>query len=209
MNLKVCGMKSPGNMREVAALLPDYMGFIFWKPSARYFEGDLPDLPGSIQKVGVFVDATASEILEKIEKYSLDLVQLHGSESALFCETLKNDARRMTNDLRAVKIIKAFSISHDFDFVILAEYEQACDYFLFDTKGKKPGGNGAIFDWALLRNYVGKKPIFLSGGIAPVSVQALKSLDFPIFAIDINSQFETEPGIKNASAIARFKNELQ
>jgi phosphoribosylanthranilate isomerase len=106
------------------------------------------------------------------------------------------------------KIIKAFSVDENFDFGSLTEYEAVCDYFLFDTKGKNPGGNGQVFDWRLLKNYLGDKPVFLSGGIGPESVRLINELDLPIFAIDINSRFETEPGIKNASAIARFKNEL-
>ncbi len=200
MKLKVCGMKNEANMLEVASLLPDFMGFIFWEKSARFFDGKLPDLPESVKKVGVFVDASEAEICEKIEKFGLDLIQLHGQESPDFCRKLKSEQ---------MEIIKAFSIDESFDFTVLDRYEAVCDYFLFDTKGKNPGGNGLVFDWELLQKYKGQKPIFLSGGIAPESAQALKNLDFPIYAIDINSKFEVEPGLKNTSAIARFKNELQ
>ncbi|RZJ69730.1 phosphoribosylanthranilate isomerase [Flavobacterium sp.] len=200
MKIKVCGMKDKANMTAVASLLPDFMGFIFWEKSARYFDGDLPNLSGSIKKVGVFVDASEAEIRAKIDRYDLDLIQLHGSESPAFCRELKSGT---------IEIIKAFSVDEDFDFGILDRYEASCDYFLFDTKGKNPGGNGLVFDWKLLANYAGQKPVLLSGGIAPDSVQALKNLTFPIYAIDINSKFEIEPGVKNASAIANFKNELQ
>ena len=89
VRVKICGMKYPDNILEVGSLLPDYMGFIFWDKSARYFDGIIPELPKSIQKVGVFVDANFDEILEKIEKYDLQVIQLHGHESAEFCKTLK------------------------------------------------------------------------------------------------------------------------
>jgi phosphoribosylanthranilate isomerase len=207
MKIKVCGMKNEASIAEVASLLPDFMGFIFWEKSPRHFDGILPELPQSIRKVGVFVDASEAEIFGKIAKYDLDLVQLHGKESVEFVSKFKSNAENeMAKDL---KVIKAFSVDENFDFGILKGYEPACDYFLFDTKGKNPGGNGRAFDWQLLQKYSGKKPIFLSGGIAPESARALQELDLPIFAIDINSRFETGPGIKNASAIARFTKELK
>jgi len=54
VGIKICGMKYPDNIIEVGSLLPDYMGFIFWEKSARYFDGVIPTLPQSIKKVGVF-----------------------------------------------------------------------------------------------------------------------------------------------------------
>jgi len=188
MKLKICGMKYPENIDAVAQLLPDYMGFIFYDKSARYFENELPEIPESIVKVGVFVNASLDEILYKIRQYNLQTVQLHGNESPDFCALL-----RCIN----VEIIKVFSIDDSFDFDVISAYENVCDYFLFDTKGEKPGGNGQTFNWQLLENYASKKPIFLSGGIGLTEIQKIKELKLPIHAIDINSKFETEPGVKN------------
>ena len=149
-------MKYPENILEVGSLLPDYMGFIFWEKSARYFDGEILNLPKSIKKVGVFVNATSEEILEKIEKYDLQAVQLHGSESVKFCESLKNILPKL------IDIIKVFSILDTFDFAELKPFEDVCDFFLFDTKGKLPGGNGTTFDWKVLKNYTSTKvPILL------------------------------------------------
>lgn len=199
MKLKICGMKYPDNILQVGALLPDYMGFIFWEKSARYFDGIIPELPKSIKKVGVFVNAPLEEILEKIEKHDLQAIQLHGDESVAFCKKLKNSLPNQ------IEIIKVFSILDTFDFAILKPFESVCDYFLFDTKGKLPGGNGTTFDWKVLEKYPSTKPFFLSGGIGIEEikklVETLHCNDFtknlPIYAIDVNSKFEIEPGLKN------------
>lgn len=194
MKLKICGMKYPENILEVASLLPDYMGFIFWEKSARYFDGIIPELPKSIKKVGVFVDETSEEILKKVTKHNLQAVQLHGNESVEFCKILN---KQLPN---SIEIIKVFSILDTFDFQVLKPFESVCDYFLFDTKGKLPGGNGTTFDWKVLEKYPSAKPFFLSGGIGMEELQAVNEIlktNLAVYAIDINSKFEIEPGLKN------------
>nr|WP_281336272.1 tryptophan synthase subunit beta [Flavobacterium eburneipallidum] len=194
MKLKICGMKYPDNILEVASLLPDYMGFIFWEKSTRYFDGIIPTLPTSIKKTGVFVDETVAIIVEKVLKHDLQAVQLHGHESVEFCETLKKSLPKET------EIIKVFSILDTFDFQVLKPFESVCDYFLFDTKGKLPGGNGTTFDWKVLEKYPSTKPFFLSGGIGIEEVEAVNEIsktNLPVYAIDVNSKFEIEPGLKN------------
>jgi len=196
MKLKICGMKYPDNILEVGSLLPDYMGFIFWEKSARYFDGIIPELPKSIRKVGVFVNETLEIILDKTKKYDLQAVQLHSQESVEFCSELK------VKFGSSIEIIKVFSADENFDFSVLKPYESVCDYFLFDTKGKLPGGNGTIFDWRILENYPSTKPFFLSGGIGIEELDSIKKIsktNLPIYAIDINSKFEIEPGLKNTS----------
>lgn len=201
MKLKICGMKDSDNIREIASLLPDYLGFIFWEKSARFFNGEIPEIPKSILKVGVFVDAGFDDIKSKIQHYKLDLVQLHGNETLEFCRKLKT---------LNIKIIKAFSINDEFDFEILKQYDSVCDYFLFDTKGKLPGGNGTTFDWELLEKYELEKQYFLSGGIGIEEVTKIKEFqknkasEFCI-AIDVNSKFESEPGIKKEKELLEFK----
>jgi phosphoribosylanthranilate isomerase len=196
MKLKICGMKYPDNMLEVGSLLPDYMGFIFWPKSARYFDREMPNLPKSIKKTGVFVNENISVIEEKVTKYDLQAVQLHGQESAAFCSELK------TKFGTSIEIIKVFSADENFDFSVLEPYESVCDYFLFDTKGKLPGGNGTTFDWKILEKYPSTKPFFLSGGIGIEELENINEIsktNLPLYAIDINSKFEIEPGLKNTS----------
>jgi phosphoribosylanthranilate isomerase len=200
--LKICGMKYPDNILEVGSLLPDYMGFIFWGKSARYFDEVIPTLPKSIQKVGVFVNATSEEILEKIKKHDLQAVQLHGNEAVEFCESLKKKLPK------GIDVIKVFSILDTFDFAALKPFEPLCDYFLFDTKGKLPGGNGTTFDWKVLEQYPSNKPFFLSGGIGTDELEDIKQvlkMNLPIYAIDVNSKFEIEPGLKDIERLMDIK----
>ncbi|TXD72297.1 phosphoribosylanthranilate isomerase [Aequorivita antarctica] len=210
--LKICGMKH--NVAEVAAIQPDYMGFIFYEKSPRFFDGEvIPKLPAGIKKVGVFVDASVEEILEKVRKYNLNIIQLHGDESVDFCKKLKeglDGARSDKSD--TIEIWKVFSIRDKFDFEILKSYESIVDKFLFDTKGKEKGGNGFTFNWEILKNYPSKKPFILSGGIGLEEIESLKNLlktDLPIHAIDVNSKFETAPGMKDVSALKSFTEVLK
>lgn len=202
IKLKICGMKYSENIQEIATLKPDYLGFIFWDKSSRKFDlYELPKLDSNIKKVGVFVDATLEEIQNKIKTFQLDIIQLHGKESVDYCANLKNEN---------IEIIKAFSINNDFDFSQLKAYENVVDYFLFDTKGKLPGGNGTTFDWEILENYNLQKPFFLSGGIGLTEITKTKefldsNLSKYCYAIDVNSRFETEPGLKNKIDLEKFK----
>jgi phosphoribosylanthranilate isomerase len=201
IKLKICGMKHSQNIQEIATLKPDYLGFIFWKKSSRKFDlKELPKLESNLKKVGVFVDATIEEIQKKIKDFQLDIIQLHGKETIAFCSTLKKEK---------IEIIKAFSMNTDFDFNQLQAYENVVDYFLFDTKGKLPGGNGTTFDWQVLKNYKLQKPFFLSGGIGLTETDKIQEflhsdLSNYCHAIDINSRFEIEPGLKNKIEIEKF-----
>jgi phosphoribosylanthranilate isomerase len=202
MKLKVCGMRTPENIEALAALNPDYMGFIFWASSSRFVNKITPLLPNKIKKTGVFVDATIDYIETIIKEHKLQAVQLHGKEAPEFCAYIK------TLD---VEVIKAFSMKEAFDFKSLEPYEIACDFYLFDTKGELPGGNGYGFDWSILKNYPSVKPFFLSGGIGKEEVSQileLRNTDLPLYAIDVNSKFESAPGVKKIDELEQFKNEL-
>lgn len=208
MKLKVCGMKYQDNITQVAALQPDYLGFIFYKKSSRFFNGIIPELPKAIKKVGVFVDASLEFILDKIETHQLDIVQLHGQEPPEFCNELRH--AELDSASHPVEIIKVFSIKDHFDFSVLQPFENICNYFLFDTKGELPGGNGYTFNWEILKHYPSTKPYFLSGGIELNEVKSIKSfLNQPeskyCYAIDINSKFEIKPGLKNIEELKEFK----
>ena len=195
-------MKETENITEISALQPDYLGFIFWEKSKRNMTLDaIPELPETIKKVGVFVDASIQEIAAKINQYQLDVIQLHGNESVIFCRNVKK---------LGVEVIKVFSMNSNFNFSLVKEYVLVVDYFLFDTKGKLPGGNGVTFDWKILENYHCDTPYFLSGGIGTTEIDGLKEfLKSPAakkcYAIDVNSRFEKKPGIKNKIKLQKFK----
>ena len=203
IKLKVCGMVYPANILEVAALRPDYMGFIFYQASPRYVGKHFaipPALPDSIKRVGVFVNEKTKDMVTLATTHHLDYLQLHGNEPHAQCRELQQ---------AGMQIIKAFSISPAFDFAAVAEYEGMVDYFLFDTAGRQYGGTGNVFDWQLLRKYHQRLPFFLSGGLGPHNVAQWKSLgDMNIFALDVNSGVEDRPGVKNISAIHELMNNL-
>ncbi len=199
--LKVCGMKFTENIQQVAALQPDYLGFIFYEKSKRNFEGIIPKLSKNIKKTGVFVDEYLEIVVSLVEEYQLEAIQLHGDETVDYIKELKSH-------LPKGEIIKVFSIKDSFDFNVLKPYKEIVDYFLFDTKGEEKGGNGIQFDWRVLENYPFEKPFFLSGGIGLDDVKKIKEITnstLPIYGIDINSKFESKPGFKNIEEIKNFK----
>jgi len=206
LRLKVCGMRQAENIVAILALQPDYLGFIFYPKSSRFVGEELPaeilnQVPASTQKVGVFVNASVANILEKVSKYKLEAVQLHGEESPAMCLELKNSG---------LIVLKAFSVDDAFDFNSLKPYEGTCHYYLFDTKGKEYGGNGVRFNWEILKNYTGETPFFLSGGIDLEHAAQIKALELPLLkGIDINSRFELSPALKDSSKVASFFKQMR
>ena len=204
MKLKVCGMKYVENLQSIAALQPNYMGFIFYEKSKRNFEGVIPKLPRNIKKTGVFVNEFLEIVVSLTQEYQLEALQLHGDESVEYIKELKVH-------LPNIEIIKVFGIKDTFDFSILQPYLEVVDYFLFDTKGKERGGNGVKFDWSVLKAYPFDKPFFLSGGIGLNDINEVKKIKnsgLPVYAVDINSRFETQPGLKNIANVKKFQEQL-
>ncbi|CAL2103588.1 N-(5'-phosphoribosyl)anthranilate isomerase [Tenacibaculum sp. 190130A14a] len=214
-------MKYVENIQQVAELTPDYLGFIFYDRSPRNFEGIIPELPKSIKKVGVFVNEYIEIAVSLIQEYQLDAVQLHGDESVEYIQKLKEAFQTAEEELitqlkkkrkpRNVEVIKVFGVKDEFDFTVLKPYETEVDYFLFDTKGKERGGNGITFNWKVLENYNSETPLFLSGGIGLKEIPEIQKIvnsNLPIHALDVNSKFETKPGVKSVKDLAKFKKEL-
>ena len=204
MKLKVCGMRYDHNILEIDSVKPDYMGFIFYEGSARHMTSSIPTLSTSIKKVGVFVNASFDVIVDKINTYNLQAVQLHGKETPEFCKSLQ---------ALNIEIIKVFSIKNEFNFAILTPYETVCDYYLFDTKGPLAGGNGYCFDWSVLELYPSTKPYFLSGGIGLENADQLQEFKTSVaatycHAVDVNSKFEDSPAKKNKNNLEHFKHLL-
>lgn len=202
LKIKICGITQKENMLEIAAFLPDYMGFIFFEKSPRNVSDKIDELPlnelsAAIKKVAVFVNKPIEEVEKIIRGYGFDRVQLHGNESPEYCRKLQ----------KIVPVIKAFGVTNKLPDE-LAAYENCCDYFLFDTKGKNAGGTGTAFDHNILKDYTMTKPFFLAGGIGPEHAkdQAFrKVITHPLlYALDINSRFETSPGMKDVGLIEKF-----
>jgi len=195
-------MRYPENIRDVEALQPDYLGFIFYAPSPRFVGMDyiIPELSPSIKRVGVFVNETESVILHTAMLMKLDMVQLHGTESPALCAAIKS---------HGIGVVKAFSVDDTFDFAKTTPYEDAVDFVLFDTKGKHYGGNAVTFNWDVLDRYNQKVPFFLSGGLAADNVLGIEKLmHMNLHALDMNSGVEDAPALKNIQKIRQLKEQL-
>ncbi|MGQ8337117.1 phosphoribosylanthranilate isomerase [Sunxiuqinia sp. A32] len=206
LKIKVCGMRDPENIQGVLKALPDFLGYIFY-PKSKRFIGNQPDavifdtVPRSTQKVGVFVNEDIKQVISLCREYNLQVAQLHGNESPEYCQDVSNEK---------ITVFKAFSLNEEFDFSVLPSYSKCVDYFLFDTKGKLPGGTGLKFNWEILDQYQLEVPFFLSGGIGPDDVTAIKKLNHSqLFGLDINSGFEVEPALKDVEAVRKFIQEIR
>lgn len=199
-------MTDISNIRDVVGIYPDFIGYIFYPGSARYIGSD-PDrrifreVPSEILKTGVFVNEPMDVITEKKYEFGLDFIQLHGDESPEDCRFLKE---------QGIKVIKSFSMDDNFRFSITESYEENCEYFLFDTKSISRGGSGNKFDWSVLNYSRLGRPFFLSGGIRPDDFNTVMNIkNDKLFAVDINSRFEINPGIKDIDRIVKFINEFR
>ncbi len=253
MIVKVCGMREPENIRDVAALGVDWIGFIFYPKSPRYVSqirsraGIIPDysvfmkheelsskelssketsskelsskelsskelsskelsskeMMRQVKRVGVFVDDMPQNIVTRAVNYELDIIQLHGSESVIMIDNLRSTLAPSIR--KGIKFMKALSISTAEDILRYKEYEGHVDYFIFDTQTPLVGGSGNHFDWNMLDAYDGNTPFILSGGVGPDDAERVLSIRHPMFAgIDLNSQFETAPAVKNVDALKAF-----
>jgi phosphoribosylanthranilate isomerase len=210
MRVKVCGVTMPSQLEALDEMGVDLAGFIFYPKSPRYMVEKistdyLRKFKGKIAKVGVFVNMPFEELMRTVEDYRLDMVQLHGDEIPRYCEQVAN----------YITVIKAFRLSDNDPIDWMAKpYEEACDMYMFDTLGAGYGGTGKKFDWNVLKNSTIDKLFFLSGGIEPSDEKRLKSfvkeeIAKKIFAVDINSKFETSPGVKDLEKVREFVERLK
>jgi len=206
MKVKVCGITNQTAIIDSLGI--DYIGHIFWEPSKRYVSPEQIALqPINNKRVGVFVDDSIETVIKVAKKLSLKGVQLHANEDAKYIQQLKVE-------LPDTLIIKAVAIATTDDLFHLDRFDRWVDLFIFDTKGKLPGGNGTQFDWNILSNYKGTTPFLLSGGIGPVDINAIrnfkKQLNHPQFiGVDLNSKFEDSPGVKNVEKLTNFVSSLK
>ncbi len=206
LKVKVCGMTDPGNVQAVCKYQPDYIGFIFYHRSVRYV-GSEPDpelfssVPKDVSKTAVFVNEHYEKMVEISDKHGIGVLQLHGMESPETCKALR---------IHGKTVIKVFPGDQLENERLLSDYSGAADYFLFDTPVISHGGSGRKFDWSILGRLRSEVKFFLSGGISMSDIELLKSIDRPSFyAVDINSRFETEPGIKDPEMAGKFINEIR
>ena len=208
MRLKVCGMTQPAQIDELEIIGATFAGLIYYPKSPRYALRHMTTTHikaiKNINKVGVFVNASVEEVRHMVDECRLHMVQLHGDETPKYCEKIAD----------YISVVKAFRIApgDNIEWKI-KDYMDVCDMFLFDTEGAGYGGTGKKFDWNMLKGSQIGKPYFLSGGITPADVKAIKEFSKEpvakaLFAVDINSKFETAPGVKYMEKVSSFFNEL-
>lgn len=201
-------MTQPAQIEELETIGVTFAGLIFYPKSPRYAlrfmtTSHIKSIK-NINKVGVFVNGSVEDVRYMVDECRLHMVQLHGDETPKYCEKIAD----------YISVVKAFRISpgDNIEYKI-RDYMDVCDMFLFDTEGAGYGGTGKKFDWTMLKGLQIGKPYFLSGGIAPGDVPAIKAfakdpVAKALFALDINSKFEESPGIKDMTKVRAFKNEL-
>jgi phosphoribosylanthranilate isomerase len=200
LKIKICGMREPGNIREVSGLNPDFMGFIFYPGSKRYAGRLSPvtvkGLPTGIKKVAVFVNATREEVHSTCKAYSIRILQLHGNEPPEVCRAFREEG---------FQVIKAFRVGRGLDLREMEKYNESCDLVLLDSSAEGYGGTGQKFNWRHLGDYRSPLPFFLSGGIGANDADRIRQLDVPqLYGVDLNSRFEVKPGMKNSRELETF-----
>ena len=195
-------MRDSNNIKDLLKLDIDYMGMIFYEKSLRYVERHpVYTSTDKVKKVGVFVNENFQTIMEKAEAFNLDIIQLHGNETPELCEKIK---------ATGLDVFKAFGVDDNFDFKTTVPFSKSSSLFIFDTKSKGYGGSGKKYNWGKLSEYKGKTGFLLSGGISPGDADQLKSFEHPLFAgVDLNSGFETSPGVKDIKKIRLFIEEVK
>jgi phosphoribosylanthranilate isomerase len=215
MRLKVCGMTEPAQVEALEKMEVTFAGFIFYPKSPRYALRHMTTMQikafKTINKVGVFVNASVDEIKYMVDECRLQMVQLHGDETPKFCEKIAD----------YISVVKAFRIAEGDNIAYkIHEYMDICDMFLFDTQpltqgAENPyGGTGKKFNWDLLKTVDVGKPYFLSGGIGPDDVDDVQQfMKGPaakaLFALDVNSKFETSPGVKDMAKVSKFYTDIK
>jgi phosphoribosylanthranilate isomerase len=220
MKVKVCGMTDIDQMHQLGELGVEFAGFIFYPKSPRYVfkhgltGADVKKAKLKVYKVGVFVDASQEEIMKQVKDFGLDMVQLHGHETPYECSKISD----------YIHVIKAFRfVDNDHVSWTIKDYYQDADMFLFDTgvvQAKDEhkdkfifGGTGRKFNWNRLKGLDIGKPFFLSGGIEPTDAGLVKEfIKEPVakdlFVVDVNSRFESSPGVKDMEKVKQFITEI-
>ncbi|KNB60807.1 phosphoribosylanthranilate isomerase [Chryseobacterium sp. Hurlbut01] len=207
--LKVCGLTQLSQIHELVALKIDFLGFIFYEKSPRFVLNhltldDISKINHS-RKVGVFVNETIENIVEISEKSDLNLIQLHGDENDEYILRLR---KSLSEKIQIIKVIRIGNQTIEELQNTINRQPITNNYLLFDTDSKAFGGTGNTFDWQILNQLKINKPYFLSGGISLENVDESNKLIQQPFALDVNSKFETEPGIKDVEKIKKLYEKL-
>lgn len=208
MRVKVCGITQEEQLVQLPDAGVSFAGFIFYPKSPRYVLRHMTTSQikkeNKLNKVGVFVNTSVEEILHMVDECRLHMVQLHGDETPKFCEKIAD----------YISVVKAFRFSETDNIGYrIQEYMEYCDMFMFDTEGVGYGGTGKKLNLNKLKGLSVGKPYFLSGMIEPGDANQLNEFaQLPeakaLFAIDISTNFEKQPGVKDINLIKNFTQQL-
>lgn len=201
LKVKICGMRKPQNIEEVNLLNPDYLGFIFYSDSPRNMNNNPDAIPETkAKRVGVFVNSDIETIIKKAREFKLTTIQLHGNESPKVCSLIME---------LGYEVFKAFKIDDNTTVKEIEPFKDACTAFLFDTNTPLHGGSGVKFNWSKLDEIAQVGKFFLSGGITADDADEILGLNYEnLIGVDLNSKFETEPGLKNINLLQGFMDKI-
>lgn len=205
--VKICGVASAADAQAVAALQPDFMGFIFWPGSKRFvtpqtvgaWAKDLPPIP----RVGVFVDATPDEVARAAAAAGLSVAQLHGGEDV---PAFRAAGCALWKVVKIAPVALAAGLPPPAVAPPPGCADAAVDAFLIDTlHPTAPGGTGETGDWTLARDFVAAagRPVLLAGGLTPANVAAAIRIVRP-WGVDVSSGVEQRPGVKDLNKVKEF-----
>ncbi|MDH3228852.1 MAG: phosphoribosylanthranilate isomerase [Alphaproteobacteria bacterium] len=203
---KICGLSDSEAVHAAVEGGAAFIGFVFYPPSPRAVTPDRAAelatiVPASVGKVGLFVDPTDDEIDTVVTRAALDMLQLHGTETA-----------ERVAELRArtgLRVMKAVSVAASADIERAPAYYAAADWLMFDAKPPKdmttalPGGNALAFDWLLLKDWDFPLPWMLAGGLDAANVAEAVRLSGARY-VDTSSGVEDSPGVKSPDLIREF-----
>ena len=201
VKVKICGITSVKDALVVGYSGADAIGLVFYPKSARYLSAKkaaeiVEALPPFITVVGLFLDASTEEVEAILQQVPLDLLQFHGSESPQYCASFSRP------------YIKAVGMIGLDDFVGYADQYPDAKAFLVDGHATgAAGGTGNTFNWDDIPTHYAK-PIILAGGLNPDNI-AMAIESTAVYAVDLSSGVEIQPGIKSEKKIIALMQEVK
>ena len=199
MKVKICGITNAEDAAVARTAGADALGFVLYRKSPRYVEpavvkAIVEGLPPFVLPIGVFVNEEPERVRALMDDCGLMLAQLHGDESALYCQQLGRP------------VLKALRLKDRWTFLALAEFQGRANVrgFLIDTFSDQAyGGTGKTVDWTLAQEAARSTPIILAGGLTPANVTDAIAHVCP-YGVDVSSGVELSPGKKDHEKVKAF-----
>ena len=202
--VKICGLTETAGLNAAITAGAAYLGFVFFPRSPRNVtiaqaRSLALDVPAGVMKVALVVDPTDVDLDAILSDVPIDMVQLHGHETA---------ARVAEVRMRyGLPVMKAIGVADAADLAQIDTYGTVADQLLIDAKPPRgadlPGGNGLSFDWRLIAGRDWPRPWMLAGGLTPENVAQAIALT-GARQVDVSSGVESAPGQKDPARVKAF-----